>query len=145
MRKFEFSLQKLLDVKNSSIELLKIEILKANKEVEELRAKVEDMTEEISRAQKKMDGETKSVHTLLEWMNYIQSLYTKRKELVSKLSSMERHLDDLREEYAKLYKEHKALQNLRQLQKDAYDLDMLREEQKIIDDLAIVRGVKKQK
>ncbi len=145
MRKFEFSLQKLLDVKNSSIELLKIEILKTNKEVEKLRAEVESMTEEISRAQKKMDDETKSVHTLLEWMNYIQSLYTKRKGLVSKLSSMERHLDDLREEYAKLYKEHKALQNLRQLQKDAYDLDKLREEQKIIDDLAIVRGVKKQK
>ncbi len=145
MRKFKFNLQRLFDIKNSSIELLKIKISKLNGEIEELRSKVEDMTEEISKAQKKMDSETKSVHLLLEWMNYIQSLYTKRKELVSKLSSMERHLDDLREEYARLYKEHKALQNLRQLQKDAYDLDMLREEQKIIDDLATMRGVKKQK
>ena len=145
MRKFKFSLQKLLDVKNSSIDLLKIEISKVNKEVEKLRIKAEGMTEEILVAQRKMDNEAKSVHVLLEWMNYMQSLYTKRKKLVSKLSSMEKHLDDLREEYAKLYKEHKALQNLRQLQKDAYDLDMLRKEQKIIDDLAIERGFKKQK
>ena len=145
MRKFKFSLQKLLEVKNSSVDLLKIEISKVNKEVERLRLKVENMTKEISVAQKKIDSEAKSVHVLLEWMNYIQSLYTKRKELVSKLSSMEKHLDNLREEYAKLYKEHKALQNLRQLQKDAYDLEMLRKEQKIIDDIAMEKGFKKQK
>ncbi len=145
MRKFKFSLQKLLDVKSSSVELLKIEISKVNKEIEKLRTDVEEMTEEISKSQKKMDDETKGVHVILEWMNYIQSLYTNRKVLVSKLSSMEKHLDDLREKYAKLYREHKALQNLKQLQKDAYDLAMIREEQKIMDDLALERSVRKQK
>jgi len=139
VRKFKFSLHKLLEMKASNLEILKIEISKLNGEVEKIRSKIESATEEISNSQEKMDNGIGNIRLLKEWMSYIQSLYLHRKELVSQLIELEKRLDEMREKYTEMYKEHKALENLKNLQKKVYNLNVLREEQKIIDDLALVR------
>ncbi len=139
MKKFKFSLHKLLDMKASNLEILKIEISKLNGEIAKIKEKIEAITEEISKSQKKMDKGVGSVRVLKEWMNYIHSMYLRRGKLSSQLFELEKHLDELKEKYVELYKEHKALENLRKIRENMHNLDMLREEQKVIDDLAISR------
>ncbi len=139
MKKFKFSLHKLLEMKASNLEILKIEISKLNGEIEKIKSKIEATTKEISNSQKKMDSGIGSIRVLKEWMSYIQSLYLHRKGLLSQLVELEKKLDEIREKYTELYKEHKALVNLKELQKNVYNLDLLREDQKIMDDLAIGR------
>ncbi len=143
MKKFKFSLQKLLDIKNSSLELLKLEISKLNSQIENLKDEIESLTNEISKAQKRMDEGLTGVKLILEWMNYIQSLYRERKEKVSELVSLEKRLDELRDKYTKLYHEQKALEKLKELQKNSHDLEVLRQEQKIMDDIALERTMRK--
>ncbi|WP_051962679.1 flagellar export protein FliJ [Mesoaciditoga lauensis] len=145
MKKFKFSLQKLLDIKNSSIELLKLEMSKLNTQIERLKEEIENITEKISKAQKRMDEGLQGVKFILEWMNYIQSLYHERKEKISELVSLENQLDELRQRYTKLYHEQKALEKLKELQKNSHDLEATREEQKIMDDIALERSMKKKK
>ncbi len=145
MKKFKFSLQKLLDIKNSSIELLKLEMSKLNTQIERLKEEIENITEKISEAQKRMDEGLQGVKFILEWMNYIQSLYHERKEKISELVSLENQLDELRQRYTKLYHEQKALEKLKELQKNSHDLEATREEQKIMDDIALERSMKKKK
>jgi flagellar FliJ protein len=145
LKKFKFTLQKLLDIKNSSLELLKLEMSKLNSDIEGVKKEIENLTEEISKAQKRMDEGIIGVSLILDWMNYIQSLYHARKEKISELVKLEEQLDELRQRYTKLYQEQKALEKLKELQKNSHDLESLREEQKIMDDIALERSMRKKK
>ncbi len=120
-----------------------MEISKYNKAIEKIKGEIEDITEKISEAQMRMDKGIKDVVFLKEWMDYIQSLYHKRKEKMSELLDLQRKLDELRDRYTKLRQEQKALENLKNIQKSEHDLEALREEQKIIDDIALERSHRK--
>lgn len=137
MRKFKFNLQRLLELKSSNLELLKIEIGKITVEINSLKSKIEKIVGEIGDVQKKLDSGMESIYTILKWMDYIRTLYGRRKEMVSDLSKLEDRLEEVRERYIEIFKEKKALENLKKIQKSQYDLEMLREEQKIIDDIGI--------
>ncbi len=143
MKRFRFSLQKLLDIKNSSLELLKMEMSKLNKVIEEIKNEIENITEKISEAQERMDRGIRDIVFLREWMDYIQSLYRARKEKLAELVTLEKNLDELREKYAKVRQEQKALEKLKELRKMEHDLEFLREEQRVIDDIALERTLRK--
>ncbi len=145
MKKFKFSLQKLLDIKNSSLELLKLEMSKLNGTIEGVKGEIENLEKEISMAQNKMDEGIEGVERILEWMRYVQSLYHLRKEKISELVKLEKRLDELRERYKTLYQERKALERLKELQKSSHDLEAQREEQKIMDDIALERSMRNKK
>jgi flagellar FliJ protein len=136
MKAFEFTLQKLLDLKNSQLELLKLDISKTILKIDDLKKRISEMNLVIKNAQDKMEG-TSEISFFKSWMNYIQSLYAQRQSLLSNLLNSEKALDQLKESYVSIYREKKAFENLKSIQKSQYDLEKLKEDQKIIDEIGM--------
>jgi|GEM_PF-5655095 len=136
MKAFEFTLQKLLDLKNSQLELLKLDISKTILKIDDLKKRISEMNLVIKNAQDKMEG-TSEISFFKSWMNYIQFLYAQRQSLLSNLLNSEKALDQLKESYVSIYREKKAFENLKSIQKSQYDLEKLKEDQKIIDEIGM--------
>jgi flagellar FliJ protein len=140
MKAFEFTLQKLLDLKNSQLELLKLDISKTILKIDDLKKRISEMNLVIKNAQDKMEG-TSEISFFKSWMNYIQSLYAQRQSLLSNLLNSEKALDQLKESYVSIYREKKAFENLKSIQKSQYDLEKLKEDQKIIDEIGMQKHI----
>lgn len=136
MKSFYFSLQKLLDLKDSQLELLKTEIVKTSGIVDTLKKEIVAIDKDIKTSQDTMERGINTVRELKQWINYIQSLYVKRKDLTLEVGRIEDKLMNLRNDYVKIYREKKSLENLKRIQKSQYDLKELREMQNSIDEFA---------
>lgn len=141
MSKFVFSLQKLLDLKISQLDILKIDILKASNEVNNLKEEVSKIGNEIKSSQDIMEKRMNVISEFMQWMDYVQSLYEKRKNLIIEVGKAEDKLFKLRSDYIAIYREKKALENLKGIQKSQYDLEQLRESQNTIDELGVQRKI----
>lgn len=139
MNPFKFSLQKLLDLKKSQLDILKIDILKVSNEVSNLKAEISKIGNEIKISQNTMEEKMNAISEFRQWMNYVQSLYEKRKTLIMEVGKAEDKLMKLRNDYISLYREKKALENLKSLQKSQHDLEQLKESQNVIDEFGIQR------
>ncbi len=136
MKAFEFGLQKLLDLKISQLEILKLDISKMILKINNLKKEIVDLGIELKNSQDKMEKQINEITEFQQWMNYVQSLYIKRNGMISELVKVEDNLEELKNNYVSLYKEKKALENLRSIQKSQYDLEQLRSDQKIIDEMS---------
>ncbi len=136
MKAFYFSLQKLLDLKVSQTEILKIDILKISNKINALKKEITSLDTEIKSSQDAIEKGMNKVNDLKQWINYIQSLYVKRKNLTLEVAKTEDKLMELRKEYVKIYMEKKSLENLKKIKKSEHDLEELREMQNSIDEFA---------
>ncbi|HEU23616.1 MAG: flagellar export protein FliJ [Mesoaciditoga sp.] len=136
VKAFYFSLQKLLDLKISQIEILKIEILKTSNTINDLKKEILSLDNEIKFSQDSMEKGMNTINDLKQWVNYIQSLYVKRKNLTLEVAKIEDKLAELKKEYVKIYMEKKSFENLKKIKKSEHDLEELKEMQNSIDEFA---------
>lgn len=146
MKKFNFSLEKVSDtkaiqLKNQSQELAK---LLRNLEDEELRLK--DLNTELSSLydevlRRTIDG--CSAKELRDYNRYLDKLTQEMQTQKRNIESIQEKIEELQVQLMELSKEKKVLEKLREKRYLKHTQDQAREEQKLLDEIALIsRGIK---
>lgn len=141
MKRFNFRLQRLLNLKNSLEERKKTEINRTLAEInsinEEINGKEKQIEQELfklSRMLSEID-----VRMILDWHSYLSKLDDEKKEFEQKKYEKEQELQSKIKEYLQLSKEKKILVNLRERKFAEYLNEIDKIERTYMDEQAIMR------
>ncbi|MDI3473173.1 MAG: Flagellar FliJ protein [Thermotogaceae bacterium] len=141
MKRFNFRLQRLLNLKNSLEERKKTEINRTLAEInsinEEINGKEKQIEQELfklSRMLSEID-----VRMILDWHSYLSKLDDEKKEFEQKKYEKEQELQNKIKEYLQLSKEKKILVNLRERKFAEYLNEIDKIERTYMDEQAIMR------
>ncbi|TDX51931.1 flagellar export protein FliJ [Orenia marismortui] len=140
MKKFNFRLQSVLDLKKQEEEAIQKELARLIQEYRKIEKKIDNLKAEKKNIQQKLEKEegikinpSQAVRT----RNYIKFLRDEIEELTLKLNYWEDEIKKCRQNLISKTKEKKSLVKLRDRKYDEHWQEMLSEEQKLNDELAI--------
>lgn len=140
MKKFNFSLQRLLDYKEV---LLNEEISK----IQHINKQISDYDENIHKVSERVDylsrylktNKTYSIDVLINYNQYINDLKNLRSTFIKQKIGLEKALEIAKQKATSLQKEHKTILSLKEKKFDEYRREMNIKEQLELDDLVISR------
>lgn len=140
MRKFDFSLQRLLDYKEI---LLKEEISK----IQHINKQIADCNENIQKLSEREDyllhylnsNKVCSIDVFVSYNRYINDLRSLRASFLKQKKGFEKNLEITKQKATNLQKEHKTILSLKDKKFDEYKKEMSIKEQLEIDDLVLSR------
>ncbi len=142
MKKFQFRLQPLLNYRRHLEQLAKQEMAKVVADIAACEQRIQGLLDDGREAAQKLDRLVEKgmeAGSFNSYRNFITSVeYTVSQERALK-AGLEKTLEEKREALKKRTIEKKALERLREKQADAYTQEMIREEQKGLDEMASVR------
>ena len=139
MKKFVFSLQKVLDLREFEEDKAKLELGKAVAEVEKIKTQLQE------NAQKRVEAnlsrkDTKDIGSLINIENYITGLDIKKEKLLEELTYAQIVFEEKRDLFTKAMQEREVLTKLKEKQLSEYKKEILKEEENSVDD--IINGKK---
>ncbi|KAB2954395.1 flagellar export protein FliJ [Heliorestis acidaminivorans] len=144
MKPFVFKLQRSLDLKLKEEEYLKTELQQQCEKVEECELYVKHNKEAMAEAIKKckpQQGTAFDLDSRMIFSHFWQRLQEKEDELYEHLSSEREKEQEIREQLHKTMNERKILEKLRDKHLTAYQKEVLSEEQKVLDEMALNRFI----
>lgn len=135
MKKFVFSLQKVLDLREFEEEKAKLELGKAVAEVERIKRLLSENAKkrvESNRARK----DTSDIFVLQNIENYIIGLDFKKEKLLEELAVAEIVFEEKRDLFSKAMQDREVISKLKEKQLAEYKKQILREEENILDDIS---------
>jgi flagellar FliJ protein len=139
MKRFSFSLQKLLDLRDFREKQAEIELGKAIAARDAIQLEIEDVARRrVSSAAERTPSAP--VRDLLAIEHYIRRLDFKKDELLENLVSAELVLEKKRELYMEATRERQILTKLREKKAESWKKGYLNEEAAILDDIANSRS-----
>ena len=134
MKKFVFSLQKVLDLREFEEEKAKLELGKAVAEVERIKKLLAEI------AQKRVNAnlsrkETNDIYVLQNIENFIIGLDSKKEKLLEELTAAEIIFEEKRDLFAKAMQAREVLSKLKENQLAEYKKQALKEEENTLDDI----------
>ena len=134
MKKFVFSLQKVLELREYEEDKAKLELGKAVAEVERLKRLLEENARNrIAANQSRKD--TNDISVLLSIENYIIGLDSKREKLLEELTMAQMVFEEKRDLYTKAMQDREVLSKLKEKQLSEYKKEVLKEEENALDDI----------
>ena len=134
MKKFEFSLEKVLRIREFEEEQAKIELGKAISEVNRINSELEFIASE--RVKNNLARSScVDINFLMSIEKYIEGLDLKKEELLNELAQAEMLADERRKILAECMQKRKVLEKLKENQKIAYNKLVEREEEKVLDEI----------
>lgn len=138
--KFKFSLEVLLKAKEIKVNLIQkelAEILKQNKILKYKINKTEEMVQECRNIyiEKCNKGEI-FANEILSFQTYFSSEEEKRKKLIKELEKLLKKETEIRENLAKVNKEKKGIEKLKEKEYDTFIKEMDRREIKELDEIS---------
>lgn len=141
MKRFNFRLQRLLNLKNSLEERKKTEINRTLAEInsinEEINGKEKQIEQELFKLSRMLSDI--DVRMILDWHSYLSKLDDEKKEFEQKKYEKEQELQNKIKEYLQLSKEKKILVNLRERKFAEYLNEIDKIERTYMDEQAIMR------
>ncbi|MDN5338254.1 MAG: Flagellar FliJ protein [Thermotogaceae bacterium] len=141
MKRFNFRLQRLLNLKNSLEERKKTEINRTLAEInsinEEINGKEKQIEQELFKLSRMLSDI--DVRMILDWHSYLSKLDDEKKEFEQKKYEKEQELQSKIKEYLQLSKEKKILVNLRERKFAEYLNEIDKIERTYMDEQAIMR------
>ena len=134
MKKFVFSLQKVLELREYEEDKAKLELGKAVAEVERIKRLLEENARNrIAANQSRKD--TNDISVLLSIENYIIGLDSKREKLLEELTMAQMVFEEKRDLYTKAMQDREVLSKLKEKQLSEYKKEVLKEEENALDDI----------
>ena len=135
MKKFAFSLQKILDLKEFSEEQAKIALAQAIANSDRIKAELKTI------AEKRVESNTqrsfsKNMQDLVIIENYINRLDVQKENLLEELAAAELVIEEKRKAMYEAMKERKVLTKLKDKKKAEYRRLVNQEEAAVLDDIA---------
>lgn len=138
MKRFSFSMQKILDIREFAERQAQIELGRAVAEVNRINGELEAVAQEKQRMlQVKLKDV--SLNEFLVHENYLKRLELTKDRLLQELAAAQLVVDEKREIFAEAMKQRKILSNLRDKQYAQYKKDALVAEDNAVDDLVTSR------
>lgn len=134
MKKFVFSLQKVLELREYEEDKAKLELGKAVAEVERLKRLLEENARNrVAANQSRKD--TTDVIILMNIENYIIGLDAKKEKLLEELTMAQMVFEEKRDLYTKAMQDREVLSKLKEKQLSEYKKEVLKEEENTLDDI----------
>lgn len=138
MKRFSFSMQKILDIREFAERQAQIELGRAVAEVNRINGELEAVAQEKQRMlQVKLKDV--SLNEFLVHENYLKRLELTKDRLLQELAAAQLVVDEKREIFAEAMKQRKILSNLREKQFAQYKKEALVAEDNAVDDLVTSR------
>ena len=134
MKRFSFSLQKLLDLRDFKEKQAEIELGKANAARDAIKLQLE----EVARKRVSAAGERKGslpVHELLAIEHFITRLDVRKEKLLEDLASAELVVETMREKYLVATRERKVITKLKEKKQAVWNKAYLDDEAAVLDDI----------
>jgi flagellar FliJ protein len=134
MKKFVFSLQKVLELREYEEDKAKLELGKAVAEVERLKRLLEENARNrVAANQSRKD--TTDVIILMNIENYIIGLDAKKEKLLEELTMAQMVFEEKRDLYTRAMQDREVLSKLKEKQLSEYKKEVLKEEENALDDI----------
>ena len=134
MKRFEFSLQKVLDLREFEENQEKNELGKAIAESERIKAELEYVA--LKRVENnKARAETDDMNEMMAIEHFIVRLDLRKEELLEELAKAELVIEQKRQLFAEAMKNRKVVTKLKEKKQAEYKADALKAEESAIDDI----------
>ena len=134
MKKFVFSLQKVLELREYEEDKAKLELGKAVAEVERIKRLLEENARNrVAANQSRKD--TNDVIILMNIENYIIGKKKKKEKLLEELTMAQMFFEEKRDLYTKAMQDREVLSKLKEKQLSEYKKEVLKEEENALDDI----------
>ncbi len=134
MKRFEFSLQKVLDFREFEKKQAEAELGKAVAEETKIQDTLNSIAEAHAQSVKTADA-TKDVYGMLAMQNYFRLLSQRKEETLISLAQAQVITEEKREKMREAMKNCKVLENLKDKRKSAWKKENLKAEENEIDDI----------
>lgn len=134
MKKFNFSLQKVLDFREFQKKQAEAELGKAAAEEAKIQNTIDSITASYAQSVKIADG-TRDIAGLLYAQNYFKLLNQQKEEALMELAQAQTVTEEKRDQMREAMKNCKVLENLRDKRKSDWKKENLRAEEIEIDDI----------
>ncbi len=138
MKRFSFSLQKILDIREFAERQAQIELGRAVAEVNRINSDLEAVAQEKIRMIHQKPQEM-TLNDFVVRENYMKRLELTKERLLEDLAAAQLVVDEKREIFAEALKQRKILSNLRDKQYAQYKKDALVAEDNAVDDMVTAR------
>ena len=138
MKRFSFSMQKILDIREFTERQAQIELGQAVAEVNRINEELEAVAQEKQRMIQ-MNLKAASLNEFLVHENYMKRLELTKERLLQELAAAQLVVDEKREIFAEAMKQRKILSNLKEKQFTQYKKEALVAEDNAVDDLVTSR------
>lgn len=136
MKKFNFSLQKLMDYKEILLNEEKSKIQNIIRQIEECDENILKVNERSNFLSNHISLNTNyTVDVLINYNRYISDLKALKKAYLQKKIGLEKNLEQVRNKAKSLQKEYKTIDSLKEKKLEEYKRDMYITEQLELDDL----------
>jgi flagellar FliJ protein len=146
MKKFDFKLEPLLEYRQRLEDILRKDLAEAGRllDIEEakftaLRKKHQDSTAEVER----LKGEDNNSEDLLLYYNYLVGLKGHMEEQTLMVAKFRKKYEDQRRKLVKSAQERKTVEMVKERAQNLHELEENREDQKITDDIATTRFIRR--
>ncbi len=147
MKKFEFRLQSLLQLKEQEEEVIKKELATLQRRCCEVEEEIDNLREEkycIQLRIEKEEEEEIDLNSACNYRRYIRHLKEQIEELLIELNYWEEEIADCRGRLLEKTKEKKALVKLKEEKYKEHWNEFLAQEQKVNDEIATSRFIRRQ-
>ena len=138
MKKFVFSMEKILDLREYEEKQAQIELGKAIGDAEKIRQQLNFVATEKAKMLS-MDISGTSINERLVHENYLVRLDRQKEILLEELAAAELIVEEKRAVFAEALKKRKVLSNLKEKQVQQYKKEKQLEEDNIVDDIVTSR------
>lgn len=138
MKKFVFSMEKILDLREYEEKQAQIELGKAIADAEKIRQQLNFVAIEKAKMLS-MDISGTSINERLVHENYLVRLDRQKEILLEELAAAELIVEEKRAVFAEALKKRKVLSNLKEKQLQQYKKEKQLEEDNIVDDIVTCR------
>jgi len=134
MKKFVFSLQKVLELREYEEDKAKLELGKAVAELERIKRLLQEVAQNRVKANLSRK-DTTDVIVLMNIENYIIGLDAKKEKLLEELTMAQMFFEEKRDLNTKAMQDRKVLSKLKEKQLSEYKKEVLKEEENALGDI----------
>ena len=134
MKKFVFSLQKVLELREYEEDKAKLELGKAVAELERIKRLLQEVAQNLVKANLSRK-DTTDVIVFINIENYIIGLDAKKEKLLEELTMAQMFFEEKRDLYTKAMQDREVLSKLKEKQLSEYKKEVLKEEENALDDI----------
>jgi flagellar FliJ protein len=139
MKKFEFSLEKILSLRTFTEKDARIALGRAVSEADRIRNELAKVARNRFQTMQSVSGEVET-RVLMTMQNYLIRLDAQRDKLLADLAEAERIIEEKRILFAEAMKKRKALSNLKDKKLTDYRVDKRRAEDMVLDEVGSRSG-----
>ena len=144
MKKFKFSLEKILDLKNQFLKNLKNDLMRLKLDLKNKEDEINDLNRKIADTDAKYVEKTKesiSSVEIVSYKDYLDRLYMEKKELFMQERIIINKIENKKKDVISMNMEISTLEKLREKKMDDYNYKVQKAEEQLIEEFISMSSV----